>query len=77
LCSFSVSFARSRRFIEIRPFQKLVEPQRKRQGQLTIEVVKREKQWLIRDVDFRTEEETKEQVKPFLQKFPRAKRETP
>src|SRR5262249_1357806 len=39
--------------------QKVAEKKRKQEGQLTIRLVKKDKRWLIRDVDFRTEEAAK------------------
>src|SRR5689334_23069586 len=42
--------------------EKIVEPKRKQEGQLTLRLVKKDKRWLIRDVDFRTEEKAKEQL---------------
>jgi hypothetical protein len=52
--------------------EKVVEPKRKAKGQLTIRLVQKDKRWMIRDVDFRTEEGAREQLKQFRRQYPRA-----
>lgn len=44
----------------------------KREGPLLLTLVKKEKRWLIRDVDLKTEDAAQEEVKRFQKRFPRA-----
>lgn len=49
------------------------QPDGREQGPIIIKLTKQDGKWLVRDVDFRTEEVAKTQLKDFLQKFPDAK----
>jgi hypothetical protein len=48
-------------------------PDGRDKGLLVFELKKTDKGWLVRDIDFRTEDRAKEQVKQFLEKYADAK----
>jgi len=73
LASAHQSAAKGRAFVvtEVVPLTKQADGRDK--GPLVIKLTKKDEHWLVRDVDFKTEEVAKTQLKEFLQKFPDAK----
>jgi hypothetical protein len=73
LASVHQSAAKGRAFVvtEVVPFTKQADGRDR--GPLVIKLTKKDEHWLVRDVDFKTEEVAKMQLKDFLQRYPDAK----